>query len=435
MTDLRMVTRVGTLSGDATLGAITPFPLTGAFRLEGDATLREARINLAAKGTLASLAVDVDGRAGEGRVAGHATLAPLAARAARRAVDRRARRRSRRVGPRAADDAHRGHGERADPRTAGSPARSTRPTRTRAISRRAARRCVPSGRASRGARTQSNSTTSRPSSKAARRRPASARIALGANASGGHWALDVRDLDARQLYAPLVSTRLAGRIVADLDPARRTISGNLVDRRFVGGIAVDFAATFDERVVDVTRLRARANGGELAGSGRLGLDGQREFTVDATATHFDPSRFGAYPAGSLDAKVTARGALRPEWRVDADVADRARAAISAVRRSPARSAAAPRRIMLRNAAIDLAIGSATLKGSGSVGEPGDRMAATLDAPQLAVARAAPARPQSRATLDGALHVTARWRARRWSAGFDVTAKGTQLKLGRNVGDR
>ena len=78
MTDLRVVTKVGTLTGNATLGAAKPFAVDGSFKLAGDATLRDARINLAAKGTLASLAVDVDGRAGEGFVAGHATLAPLA---------------------------------------------------------------------------------------------------------------------------------------------------------------------------------------------------------------------------------------------------------------------------------------------------------------------------------------------------------------------
>jgi hypothetical protein len=381
MTDLRMVTRVGTLSGDATLGAITPFSLTGAFKLEGDATLRDARINLAAKGTLASLVVDVDGRAGEGRVAGHATLAPLAAvPLVTLSIDAR--------------DVDLAAWDRALPSTRIAATVNAQP--------------VDGGLAGTVDATNAlagNLETGRTPIRAFRARFAwrpdavdfddiaaeleggakatgSARIALGANVSGGHWALDVRDLDARQLYAPLVSTRLAGRVVADLDPARRTISGNLVDRRFVGGIAVDFAATFDDRTVDVTRLRARANGGELAGSGRLGFDGQRAFNVAATATHFDPSRFGAYPAGSLDAKVTATGALRPEWRVDADVvvAPGSRLAGAPLAGS-VRGSASPNH--LRNAAIDLAIGSATIKGSGSVGEPGDRMTATLDAPQLA----------------------------------------------------
>jgi translocation and assembly module TamB len=425
MTGLRMVTRVGTLYGDATLGAITPFPLTGAFKLEGDATLRDARINLAAKGTLAALAVDVDGRAGEGRVTGHATLAPLAgvplvalsidARDVDLAAWDRALPATRIAATVDARPADGGLAGTVDATNAQAGNLDTGRTPVRAFRARFAWRPDAVEFDEIAAELEGGAKAT-----------GSARIALGANVSGGRWALELRDVDARQLYAPLVSTRLAGRIVADLDPARRTISGNLVDRRFVGGIAVDFAATFDERAIDVTRLRARANGGELAGSGRLGLDGQRTFTVAATATHVDPSRFGAYPAGSLDAKATASGELRPEWRVDADVAVAKGSHLAgAPLAGSIRGSASPNH--LRNAVLDLAIGSATLKGSGSIGEAGDRMAATLDAPQLAVLVPLLGAAIPR-TLDGALHMTAQMSGTPQSAGFDVTAKGTRLKV-------
>ena len=78
MNDLRVVTMFGTLTGDAALGARPPFTLDGTLELAGDATLRDARINLVMKGTLSSLAIDVTGRAGEGKLTGHAALSPLA---------------------------------------------------------------------------------------------------------------------------------------------------------------------------------------------------------------------------------------------------------------------------------------------------------------------------------------------------------------------
>src|SRR4029077_1867462 len=82
---------------------------------------------------------------------------------------------------------------------------------------------------------------------------------------------------------------------------------------------------------------------------------------------------------------------------------------------------------LRNAAIDLAIGSATIKGSGSVGEAGERRTATLDAPQLA--ELVPLLPAAiPRTLAGTLHMTAEMAGSPLVAGFDVTAKGTQIKV-------
>ena len=79
MTGLRVVTLAGTVTGDATLGTRRPFPLEGALKLASVATLHEARVDLAANGTLSSLTVDIAGQAGEGRVTGRAALAPLAA--------------------------------------------------------------------------------------------------------------------------------------------------------------------------------------------------------------------------------------------------------------------------------------------------------------------------------------------------------------------
>jgi len=425
MNDLRVVTMFGTLTGGAALGARAPFTLDGTLELAGDATLRDARVNLAMNGTLSSLAIDVTGRAGEGKLTGHAALSPLATvPLVSLAVD--------------AQDVDLAAWEPALPNTRIAAKVNAQPAdgglagtidATNALAG-----SLDAGRSP--LRALSTRFAWRPESitldaisadlEGGGKATGKARIVLvGANSSS--WALDLRDIDAHRLYAPLITTRLAGSIVADLDPRVRTISGNLVDRQLSGGLAVDFAAGFDDTRVEATRFRLRAGGGELAGHVRFDLDGRRAFAADAVATHLDPSRFGAYPAASLDGKVTLTGVLKPAWRVDADVAIASGSRLSgAPLHGTVRGGAEANH--LRNAAIDLTIGSATLVGSGSVGEPGDRMTATLDAPHLK--DLVPLLPASAPrTLDGALHVDAQMTGTPSVAGFDVTAKGTQLTLG------
>ena len=381
MSDLRVVTRVGTLTGNATLGASSPFPLAGTFGLQGDESIKNAQVNLAAAGTLSSLALDLNGRAAEGHVFGHATIAPLASvplvalELNATDVDLAAwnsalpqTRIAAKINAQPADGGVAGTvaatNERGGELSGGR-------TPLRAFSAHFAWRADAVEFDEIAAELEGDAKAT-----------GKARIALGGPAASGSFVLDVRDLDAHQLYAPLVSTRLAGRLSAELTPERRNVSGNLVDGRFPGGVAVDFAATFDERTLDLTRLVARASGGVLAGSGRIGLDGERAFAIDATATHFDPSRFGAYPAGSLDGKIKASGALKPEWRVAGDVTIAPGSRLyNAPLQGSAHGSAAPNR--LRNATIDLTIGTATLQLNGSIGEPDDRIAATFDAPHLA----------------------------------------------------
>ena len=429
MSELRVVTRVGTLTGNATLGASSPFPLAGTFGLQGDESIKNAQINLAAAGTLSSLALDLNGRAAEGHVFGHATIAPLASvplvalEVNATDVDLAAwnsalpeTRIAAKINAQPADGGVAGTvaatNERGGELSGGR-------TPLRAFSAHFAWRADAVEFDEIAAELEGDAKVA-----------GKARIALGGPAASGSFVLDVRDLDAHQLYAPLVSTRLAGRLSAELTPGSRNVSGNLVDGRFPGGVAVDFAATFDERTLDLTRLVARASGGVLAGSARIGLDGERAFAIDATATHLDPSRFGAYPAGSLDGKIKASGALKPEWRVAGDVTIAPGSRLyNAPLQGSAHGSAAPNR--LRDATIDLTIGTATLQLNGSIGEPDDRIAATFDAPHLA--QLVPFLPAAiPRALDGAAHVNAQMAGAPGVAGLEVTASATQLKVGTAV---
>ena len=146
------------------------------------------------------------------------------------------------------------------------------------------------------------------------------RIPLGVAGTAGSWSLDVRDVDLKRLYAPLVATRVTGKLIAELDLQRQRIRGDVADRTITGGLALDFAAVVADGAVVVERFRARSGKGELAGRGRLALSGERAFELDATTQRFDPASYGAFPAGALDGRIVATGTLAPAWRVHADIA-------------------------------------------------------------------------------------------------------------------
>ena len=197
----------------------------------------------------------------------------------------------------------------------------------------------------------------------------------------GRGRLDVRDVDLQRLYAPLVTTRLSGRLVADLDLRRQTIRGDVADRTISGGVALDFVAAVADGTLAVDRFRARSGKGELTGSGRIALSGERAFELDATARRLDPARFGAFPAGALDGRIVASGTLAPAWRVRADIALARGSRLAGVALAgTARGSFA--RGSMREVAIDLSAGTVEAHG-GSAGEADERIAVALEAPDLA----------------------------------------------------
>ena len=316
----RLVTLAGTLTRQRDArSAARRSRWPRASKLVGDATLREARVDFVASGTLSALAVDADGtrrRRPRDRPC-HARAAR--GRAARLARHRGPRRRSRRLGPRAAVDADRGHRRRE--------ARGRRPRRLGRLRERADRDdLTPGGTPMRALAAHFAWTRGRDRRfddidaeiAGGGRATGRSRIALGTTASGGTWHLDVRDVDLRAALRRGSSPRAsAGRSTPTSKPARRTLGGTLADRGFAGGISrrvrggVRRSGRRRSNAFALARGRAR-----LSISGRVELEGRRAFSVDATATKLDPARFGAYPAGSLDAEVKATGTLTPAWRID-----------------------------------------------------------------------------------------------------------------------
>jgi translocation and assembly module TamB len=249
------------------------------------------------------------------------------------------------------------------------------------------------------------------------------RVVLAEPNRSARFALTVANLDLARLSTKLVATRLSGRISADATAARQTIDGDVRDR----DLALAFAAVVANERIEVTRFRASTAAGSLEGSARMALNEPNEFTVQASMRRLDPSRFAALPGASLDGTLKASGALRPRWRAFASVVIAPTSRLTGLALSgKAKGNVAPGSI--RDAAIDVALGSARLHVAGSAGSPGDRLAITLDVPRVAdmasLVPAAVPRP-----ITGELHASGHLANGNGVIGGDVEWRGKTLQLG------
>jgi translocation and assembly module TamB len=112
------------------------------------------------------------------------------------------------------------------------------------------------------------------------------------------------------------------------------------------------------------------------------LNAANEFSLHATLARLDPSRFARVPAAALDGTIAATGVLRPQWRASADARIASSSRIGAVAVSGSAKGLFARGAV-RDAAVDLAVGSAHLQASGAAGAPGDQLSFTIDAPHIA----------------------------------------------------
>ncbi|HSC22492.1 MAG TPA: translocation/assembly module TamB domain-containing protein, partial [Casimicrobiaceae bacterium] len=236
--------------------------------------------------------------------------------------------------------------------------------------------------------------------------------------------LAIAELDLARVQSKLASTRLSGRIVADADAKRQALEGDVRYRDMM----LAFAAVVADQRVEVSRFRASAGSGSIAGTAQLALNDANDFSVRATMTKLDPSRFAAIPKASLDGTLSATGVVRPRWRaaIDATLAPSSRLeglALSAA----VKGGFTPRTVA--NLVADVHLGSAHATARGSAGARGDRLAFTLDAPRLADAQ-----PLLSATLAqpiaGAVHANGHLAYDGNAAGGDVEWSAQSLQMGR-----
>jgi translocation and assembly module TamB len=241
-------------------------------------------------------------------------------------------------------------------------------------------------------------------------------------ASGAsRWQLAVRGLDLVVVHRSLVPTSLAGTLDADVRGTVQTLSGDVRQQ----DLRLAFDARYDGREVVASRLVAEAHGGVAEGSARIALDAAKPFSIEARARRFDPSRFGAFPAGAIDGDVAARGTLAP-LAVDAEVVAKPGSRLAGLPIS-GRARGSLARDALAALAADVTWGATKLRAEGAYGRPGDRLALEAQAGRLdELAPLAGGLPRP---LAGSIDARATVETAKDGARVLVDAKGTKLAIG------
>ncbi len=224
-----------------------------------------------------------------------------------------------------------------------------------------------------------------------------ATIALDTHAANATLTLAGVNLNA--IHASLAASRVGGSLRASIDASSQSFEGDLADRS--RALSLAFVARVADQRVTLARARLTAAAGTLDGHGEMALAGARAFAFDARATHFDPSKLGAFPAGALEGTLELRGALSPTWTVVAD------ATLLPGARLGSQSASGQAHASLsagaaRDVALDFGVGPTRVHAKGNAGRPGDRLDFAIDTPELAgITPLLPAR--ARGLSSGALH--------------------------------
>ena len=422
---LRFVADVGTLAGDAELAAVAPFALNAALAFTGDGAFGGTRADIAAKGTLAQLELAAKGASRNAAATAKATFAPFATAPL---VDAHIE----------ARDVDIALFDSALPATRLTVTVDAKPTADGFAG------TLETGNAHAGAldagRVPLAAMTSRfhwdgrelaledIDARIAGDARITGRAALPVDGAASRWQLDVRNLDLHQLHSTLIATRLSGMLNADVAKAAQTIRGELAQ----SDLSLNFAAKVSGRRVEVERFRGRAGGGEVTGRGRFTLDGERAFDVTGDAARFDPSRFGAFPAGSLTGTVTTRGRLAPTWKADGEVTLAHGSILSGVAVSGNLRADVSAKA-LQNVAVKVAIASASISVTGSAGTPGDLLSFAADTGKVEELRGLLAKHGGFAvpeTIAGALHIRGALKSEPGGNGLELEIRGDGLQWGK-----
>ncbi len=422
--DVTLAFERGRISGAVSFAASPPFATAGRIAFAGSDDLAGVEADATLDGVLARLGVTAQGRAGDARFTAHAQMTPFA-QAAIDTLDVDATNVD--IAAFAPQWPHTSLalGAHATPAAGGFAGRFTL---TNAASGRIDASRIPLQSLAAEFAQQGSTITLR---------DIDAQIAGGGHAAGNATlGLDTRQatatltldgVDLNAIDGALVASRIGGRLRATVDADAQLFDGVLADRS--RALSLAFAARIAERRVTLSRARLTAAAGTLDGRGQIALDGARAFTLHAHATHFDPSRVGAFPAGALEGEVALRGTLEPSWSVVADATLAPGARLGAQPASGNAHAALAAGVA-RDVALDLRVGQTHLSASGNAGRPGDALAFAVDSPRLA--DIAPLLPASARLQDGALHAQGTLAIEPSGIAGQVDARASRLRLADGV---
>ncbi len=221
-------------------------------------------------------------------------------------------------------------------------------------------------------------------------------------------------LNARGVQSRLVATRLSGPIEVDADAQTQSVRATLSQP----GWDVRLAAQRAGSVVTLSQLRLHTPGGAVDASGRIDLQGEQAFAVQAQTRNLDPAAFGPYPQARLTASLRASGQAKARSaRIDLRLAPSQWQGRTVT--GHAIGTVSPTQV--RGLDADLRLGDNTLQAHGDFGAAGDTLRWRLDAPALAqLAAEVQGSVQGSGTLTGGLaapqgRIDLHARGLRWSA--------------------
>ncbi|TMH72742.1 MAG: hypothetical protein E6H57_02905 [Betaproteobacteria bacterium] len=195
-------------------------------------------------------------------------------------------------------------------------------------------------------------------------------------AAGFQGTVKASRLNLRALRSTLRQTALSGSLEVSLAREAQSLRGTLAQE----GMSISAEAVRRGDTVEVHSLRAAAAGGELSGSGKLVLGDPPTFSAKLVFARFDPAAFGDYPEGSISGGATAQGALATEPRIDLQWSLANSTLLEQALESRGSARIAGRRVLQADAEAKLGASRATARGG--FGTPADKLAWTLDVPQL-----------------------------------------------------
>ena len=130
-------------------------------------------------------------------------------------------------------------------------------------------------------------------------------------------ALDTRALDLKAWDKRLATTRLAGSLKIAADAQSQSLSALLTQQ----GYRIETDVVRHADLLTVKRASAAARGGSLTLSGEIALEPPHAFAAHGKLARFDPSAFFEVPRARVNADITAKGSVTPQW--SAQVAVRA----------------------------------------------------------------------------------------------------------------
>lgn len=228
--------------------------------------------------------------------------------------------------------------------------------------------------------------------------------------SGAKLALATKALNLAGLHTRLHATRLAGRADLALSAARQSIEAEFAQ----DWLALKLTANRTGDAVEIPQFRARSRGGEASGQARLHLTGKQPFSLEATLLRFDPAAWGAFPGGSLNGTIAARGTIAGP-AADARFVIRDSRLLDAPLAGKGVLSLTPERV--HGADFELTLGGNSLSARGALGARNDTIALRFDAPRPALFDA-----NLQGHARGTAEVSGSWRAP--SVRFRVAA--TQL---------